>query len=257
MKANILLKGWVASSLLMMVFSLRLLGSDIKSNKQKDQEPRLSVDYQEVALSEVISDLKKRYSYTFFYSESVIALDKKISFKAKKKKENDVFKGIFYPNNIDFVVIEKKVILKKSKTSGKIGKHNKSHEFESKMEIYAEYDNVLKDSINILKQEIASLNKKLDSLLAGGAKIDTLVIVNTSKPRLNDALKVEIENIKDETNSLADRLSDYTKEKSEIAVEKLKIAKNKIASGYKKSKTGIAKKFKKDKIEPIPARDTI
>lgn len=256
MKTNLSLKVWAVSSFLILIVAFCLKTNELKANPQQAEEQRLTVNYVNVPLIEVITDLKKRYNYAFFYSESVITLDKKITFKAKKKKENDVFKGIFYPNNIDFVVLEKKVILKKSKAVGKIGKNDKSHEFESKMEIYAEYDNTLKDSINLLKQEITFLNRKLDSLLAGTTKVDTLVIVNT-KPRLNDALKVEIENIKYETNTLADKLSEYTLEKSEIAVEKLKIAKGKIANSYKKSKSGITKKFKKDKLEPQPVRDTI
>jgi len=79
-------------------------------------DKKITIEVHEQPLGKVIDEISKKGDILFSYSPQVIPLDKKITVAARNTSLLKIFEKVFTTNGIDYVVSEKQIILKLSKT---------------------------------------------------------------------------------------------------------------------------------------------
>ena len=74
-------------------------------------ETRLSLDYQDKELKEVLNDIEKQTGLSFVYSESDVNLSHKVTIKTYNEYTEDAFDKLFAPLQIDFLIRNNQVLL--------------------------------------------------------------------------------------------------------------------------------------------------
>ncbi len=91
------------------VFLLILLSGSIYS---QDINKKITVSFKNKPLEDVITEIGTIGNINFSYSPQQLPVDKKITIKAKNKTIKEIFDEIFLKNGIEYVVVEKQVVLK-------------------------------------------------------------------------------------------------------------------------------------------------
>ncbi|MDD5570310.1 MAG: TonB-dependent receptor [Bacteroidales bacterium] len=78
-------------------------------------ENKITLKVKDKALGEIINMISDLGKVNFSYSPSLIPLDKKITIKAKNKTVREICDEIFTKNGIDYMVVEKQIVLKPHK----------------------------------------------------------------------------------------------------------------------------------------------
>ena len=95
-------------------FVLILLATDFKVFSQDvKKSKKISFEVKQVDLKTVISILEDKSGYSFIYSDERIIPEGKFSFSFKDEPFNSVLDKIFHPQNIDYIISGKYIVLKK------------------------------------------------------------------------------------------------------------------------------------------------
>jgi len=85
------------------------------------QKSVLTLDMENKPLGEVFEHIEKQSGFNFLYNNSYINLDRKVSVVATKQRIEKILYGLFKNTNIEFVVLDKQIILKLKKTKEENG----------------------------------------------------------------------------------------------------------------------------------------
>ena len=78
-----------------------------------DLKKKVTIVMKKKALSEVLTEIQNKAGIHFSYNNQTIDTEKKVSIVARRKSIQDIFKILFSEFNIEYVLIEKQVVLKK------------------------------------------------------------------------------------------------------------------------------------------------
>jgi hypothetical protein len=84
--------------------------------KAQDLNQKISVNLKNTPISEVITKITELTQINFTYSSTLIPVDTKITIKAKSKTVKEVFDKIFTENGIEYLIVEKQIVLRPLKT---------------------------------------------------------------------------------------------------------------------------------------------
>ncbi len=79
------------------------------------QNSILTLDLENKPLSEVFDHIEKQSGFNFLYNNSYINLDRKVSVVATKQRIQKILFGLFKNTNIEFMILDKQIILKLKK----------------------------------------------------------------------------------------------------------------------------------------------
>lgn len=82
------------------------------------QESLVSLNMRKASLEEVMKAIEKQSDYTFIYNKSAINVNESVSVKLRKTALNEVLDYLFSKQQIDYVVMDKQIILTQSMFSG-------------------------------------------------------------------------------------------------------------------------------------------
>ena len=78
---------------------------------------RISVDFNADKLGKVLKKIEKEGGFKFSYSRKIVPVQEKITYKANNQLISKILKSILSPYGIEFMQVEKQVVLKKQKLS--------------------------------------------------------------------------------------------------------------------------------------------
>lgn len=79
----------------------------------------IKLDFEQTSISEVLEEIKQQTSYKFFYINDEVNLDQTTTIKVEKETITNVLSILFDHTDINYVVVGKQVVLKKSTGSDK------------------------------------------------------------------------------------------------------------------------------------------
>lgn len=85
---------------------LNLFASGIYS-----QNTRISLDLKDVAVKEALKAIENASEFYFIYNNELINVDRKVDVVVKEKKIGDILRDIFTGRDVDFFVIDRKIVL--------------------------------------------------------------------------------------------------------------------------------------------------
>ena len=83
---------------------------------------QINLSYKNVKLEKILANISRKYDVHFSYSDDVIPVDKRISIKAKNTSLASALQHIAQQANIEYALIGNNIVLRKKKSSRKIGK---------------------------------------------------------------------------------------------------------------------------------------
>ena len=92
----------------MAVFALIMSGYSAHAQQSID---RITVDLQNVPLSEAMSEIEEICGYTFFYDEEHVDLAERVSVKADRQSLEDALKTMLAPTGLSFEIRQKQIAL--------------------------------------------------------------------------------------------------------------------------------------------------
>ena len=92
----------------MAVFALIMSGYSAHAQQSID---RITVDLQNVPLSEAMSEIEEICGYTFFYDEEQVDLAERVSVKADRQSLEDALKTMLAPTGLSFEIRQKQIAL--------------------------------------------------------------------------------------------------------------------------------------------------
>ncbi|MFH0866005.1 MAG: TonB-dependent receptor [Bacteroidota bacterium] len=84
--------------------------------KAQDLSQKISVNLKNTPISEVITKITELTQINFTYSSTYIPVDTRITIKVKNKTVKEVFDKIFTENGIEYLIVEKQIVLRPLKT---------------------------------------------------------------------------------------------------------------------------------------------
>ncbi|MCL3782072.1 SusC/RagA family TonB-linked outer membrane protein [Prolixibacteraceae bacterium JC049] len=99
---------------IILVSFIQTIASDAYS-----QESRVSLNMKRATLEEVMKAIEKQSDYSFIYNKGAINVNEKVDVKLRMTAINEVLDYLFNKQQIDYVVMDKQIILTKSMFSGK------------------------------------------------------------------------------------------------------------------------------------------
>lgn len=79
------------------------------------QRIKISLDEQEASVKSIFDKIENATDFKFFFEDGLFDLDKKVTIKVKKKRVEEILDFLFADTSIDYGIIEKLIILTKSK----------------------------------------------------------------------------------------------------------------------------------------------
>lgn len=89
-----------------------------RANDAYSQKTKLSFDFSNTKLVEVLDQIENKSEFFFLYNEKLIDTNRKVSIMAKDQGIEDVLKSLFKDTNISFSIIDRKIILSPMEHSG-------------------------------------------------------------------------------------------------------------------------------------------
>lgn len=75
------------------------------------QTARLSLDLKDVTVKKVLEEIEDHSEFFFLYSSKLVDVERKISMKTKNKKINSILSDLFAEANVNFLVMDRQIIL--------------------------------------------------------------------------------------------------------------------------------------------------
>jgi hypothetical protein len=86
----------------------------IQTNAQViDLSKKISIVFKDTPLETVLSDIESKTGVNFSYSTQIIDPKQKVTVVGRKKRTDDILRLLFSDLNIDYVLVEKQIVLKK------------------------------------------------------------------------------------------------------------------------------------------------
>lgn len=208
---------------------------------------KISVDFKEATLKQVVEDLNRKFSINFSYSPTILSEEKKVTLKAESKTVKEVLDRMFENTGVSYQQIGKQIVLKKSSINSK--------------KVSKDLGNNKKDLEN---EELLWQGPRVDSITASTLKgfpaSAPIINMEFTKPQLQttndqDSLRIyyltEKKKIKQEYYSKMDSLNkQYSGEIADELKDKLKNVLGKLRDEMVAVKDTLKsfelRKFKKD-----------
>lgn len=97
------------------LFLAVLFLSSSRINAQ-DLNQKISVNLKNTEISEVIAKITEITNISFTYSSTLIPVDTKVTIKVRNKSVEEVFEKIFTENGIEYLIVERQIVLRPLKT---------------------------------------------------------------------------------------------------------------------------------------------
>jgi len=78
------------------------------------QNARLSLGLQQVTVDQVLSEIEQKSEFYFLYNHKLIDVERKVNTYADKQLIKDILDGLFANTNVDYVVIDRQIVLSPS-----------------------------------------------------------------------------------------------------------------------------------------------
>lgn len=93
--------------LLVMVLSI----GQLLAVESYSQETKLTLDFNESKLLQVLDEIENQSTYYFLFNEKLIDVDRKVNIRVKDQSIQDILKNLFASTNVDYKVVDRTIIL--------------------------------------------------------------------------------------------------------------------------------------------------
>ncbi|HDZ15320.1 MAG TPA: SusC/RagA family TonB-linked outer membrane protein, partial [Pricia sp.] len=91
-----------------------LLAIATYGNPEYVQRTKISLDFKNATLQEVIDEIESKTEFRFFFSTKVVDTSRKVSIAVKSKPINRILPLLFQEENISYEIYDRKILLKKN-----------------------------------------------------------------------------------------------------------------------------------------------
>ena len=99
----------------------------LQANSSYSQTAKVTLDMKDVSVAEVIDEIESQSEFKFIFNTRAVDLERKVSFKFKKKNINPILKHLFSKVDTDYVINNRKILLRRTqKTDLSKDKEDKS-----------------------------------------------------------------------------------------------------------------------------------
>ena len=83
----------------------------VQANNIYSQKTRISLDLKDAKLSAVLDKIEKESEFYFLYNEKLMDTERVVSVSVKNQSISDILKDLFAGTNVDYIIIDRKIIL--------------------------------------------------------------------------------------------------------------------------------------------------
>ncbi|MGV8135656.1 MAG: TonB-dependent receptor [Mangrovibacterium sp.] len=92
----------------------------IQANNAWSQKTRLSVNFSNTKLVNVLDQIENETEFLFLYNEKLVDANRKVSIKVQDQEIKDILKLLFTDTNVEYSILDRKIILSPSENAGVI-----------------------------------------------------------------------------------------------------------------------------------------